>query len=98
MFCCTWTLRHLTQISEAAFINPHMAEKYSLLLLVRLAHLCIQLRFSLHLILGEEEDMFCFILHAPQVGFLTFLLPSLKMWDRYVSILRISWLTVMRAG
>lgn len=75
-----------------------MAENYSLLLILRFALVCIQLWLSVYLILGEEEDMFCFSLHALQVCFLTFLLSSPEMWDWYISILRIFWLTVMGAG
>lgn len=64
---------------------------YSLLLFVGLALVCrpllfvfAQLRFSFYLVVGEEEDVFSLILHAPHVSTDTFSLFLLEMWDRYV--------------
>lgn len=78
---------------------------YSLLLLLRLAlvcgpllFVCTQLRLSVHLVLGEEEDVFGLILHAPHVCLLTLPLPPLEMWDGYVSALGILWFTFRGDG
>lgn len=69
---------------------------YSLLLFLRLAlvrrpllFVSIQLGLPVYLVLAEEEDVFCVVLHAPHVCFLTFLLSPLEMKDRYVSIVGI---------
>lgn len=76
---------------------------HSLLLLLILAlvgglvlTVIIQLRLSVYLVLGEEVDVFGLILHAPHIRLLTFLLPSLEVEDRYVSIF--SWLAFMGSG
>lgn len=77
--------------------TQQILKQHSLFLLLRLAlaaglllTICVLLRLSVHLVLGEEQDVLGLILHTPQVRFLTFLLPPLEVRNRYVSV---TWIT-----
>lgn len=79
-----------------ALFRQHSESEHSLFLFLRFAlaawfHLiCILLRLSVHLVLGEEQDAFSLILHSSHVCFLTFSLSPLEVRNRYISITKIT--------
>lgn len=107
-----WNISHLVgtlsrrmQFKSLSALHTTSWSVYSLFLFLWLApvcgpllFICIQFRFSVQLVLGEEENMFSRILHALQISSLTLALSPLEMWHRYVSILGILWLTFRGDG